>query len=188
MRPTKRYMSSRQVQKLSSPEPRRSVRPASPNWNAWLCTFGSPGRPIAWRSSPGCAPAPSSIRPMRPAAHSSRTAPAHPCGSSADSNHTPAMAYIIDDCPVGRSNAKGAGVSAQQEHAWLSVRRGAAPLLLCMPHTGTQLPDGIEARLRSGWLARKDTDWWIDRLYEFAPRLGASVIRTAISRTVIDPN
>ena len=71
---------------------------------------------------------------------------------------------------------------------WLSVQRGPAPLLLCMPHTGTVIPSEIESVLVSTWLARKDTDWWIERLYEFAPRLGASVVRTSLSRTVIDPN
>jgi N-formylglutamate deformylase len=71
---------------------------------------------------------------------------------------------------------------------WLTVRRGAAPLLLCMPHTGTRIPPAIEAQLASPWLARKDTDWWIERLYEFAGGLGASIVRTGVSRTVIDPN
>ena len=71
---------------------------------------------------------------------------------------------------------------------WLTVRQGSAPLLLCMPHTGTTVPAEMEARLVSPWLARKDTDWWIDRLYEFAFGLGASVVRTEVSRTVIDCN
>ena len=72
--------------------------------------------------------------------------------------------------------------------SWLTVRRGSAPLLLTMPHTGTDIPPAIETTLVSPWLARKDTDWWIDRLYAFAGSLGASVVRTALSRTVIDPN
>ena len=71
---------------------------------------------------------------------------------------------------------------------WLTVRQGSAPLLLCMPHAGTTIPAEMEARLVSPWLARKDTDWWIDRLYEFAFGLGASVVRTEVSRTVIDCN
>ena len=71
---------------------------------------------------------------------------------------------------------------------WLTVEQGAAPLLLCMPHTGTEIPPAIESRLVSAWLARKDTDWWIDRLYDFAIELGASVVRTSVSRTVIDCN
>jgi formiminoglutamase len=71
---------------------------------------------------------------------------------------------------------------------WLTVRRGAAPLLLCMPHTGTDIPPAIAGSLGSAWLAHKDTDWWIERLYDFAEDLDASIVRTAISRTVIDPN
>src|ERR1700687_5392520 len=71
---------------------------------------------------------------------------------------------------------------------WLTVRRGFAPVLLCMPHTGTRIAPAIEAQLASPWLARKDTDWWIERLYEFAGGLGASIVRTGVSRTVIDVN
>ncbi|HTL22116.1 MAG TPA: N-formylglutamate deformylase [Steroidobacteraceae bacterium] len=75
------------------------------------------------------------------------------------------------------------------DHApWLLLRQGSAPLLLCMPHTGTDIPPDIEGRLVSPWLARKDTDWWIERLYAFAGELGASLVRTSMSRTVIDCN
>ena len=69
---------------------------------------------------------------------------------------------------------------------WLTLRQGSAPLLLCMPHTGTAIPPEIETRLVSPWLARKDTDWWIERLYDFGVELGASIVRTGMSRTVID--
>lgn len=71
---------------------------------------------------------------------------------------------------------------------WLEVGRGDAPLVVSFPHTGTDIPEEIEARLVSPWLARKDADWWIDRLYGFARSLGATTVRTAISRTVIDVN
>jgi N-formylglutamate deformylase len=57
-----------------------------------------------------------------------------------------------------------------------------------MPHTGSEIPVAKGASLVSLWLARKDADWWIDRLYDFAPSLGGSIVRTAISRTVIDAN
>jgi formiminoglutamase len=79
-------------------------------------------------------------------------------------------------------------VSPSDTTPWLQVTRGAAPLLVSMPHTGTEIPADLERRLASPWLARKDTDWWIERLYDFAPGLGATVVRTRISRTVIDPN
>ena len=76
----------------------------------------------------------------------------------------------------------------QQPAPWLTVRNGPAPLLLCMPHTGTAIAPQLEAGLVSAWRARKDTDWYIERLYDFAPRLGASLVRTSVSRTVIDAN
>jgi formiminoglutamase len=71
---------------------------------------------------------------------------------------------------------------------FIELTRGEAPLLISMPHTGTDIPREIEAELASPWLARKDTDWWIDRLYDFAVELGATVSRTTVSRTVIDVN
>lgn len=73
-------------------------------------------------------------------------------------------------------------------NSWLTVRRGHAPLILSLPHTGTFLPPEIERRLMSPWLARKDADWWIDRLYGFAADLGATLVHTAVSRTAIDVN
>jgi len=72
--------------------------------------------------------------------------------------------------------------------SWLSVRRGAAPLLISLPHTGTEFPEGLSSAFVSPWLARRDTDWWIETLYDFAGDLGASVVRTALSRSVIDVN
>ena len=70
---------------------------------------------------------------------------------------------------------------------WLTVTQGQAPLLISLPHTGTDLC-GLDARLASVWLASKDTDWWIDQLYDFASGMGASVVHTAVSRSVIDVN
>jgi formiminoglutamase len=71
---------------------------------------------------------------------------------------------------------------------WLTVRPGEAPLVISFPHTGTELPTDLESRLVSPWLARKDADWYVDRLYDTAESLGATVVHTAISRTVIDVN
>ena len=71
--------------------------------------------------------------------------------------------------------------------SWLSVRQGDAPLLVSLPHTGIDL-GAIEPRLSSRWLGQRDCDWWIDKLYDFAVDLGATIVRTAMSRTVIDVN
>jgi formiminoglutamase len=71
---------------------------------------------------------------------------------------------------------------------WLSIERRDAPLVVSLPHTGTTIPPEIEARLFSPARGRLDADWWIDKLYDFAGELGATIIRTGISRTVIDVN
>jgi formiminoglutamase len=71
---------------------------------------------------------------------------------------------------------------------WLRIVRGHAPLLLSIPHAGTEIPPSVVSRLVSPWRGRKDADWWVDRLYGFAPDLGATILRTDISRTVIDVN
>jgi formiminoglutamase len=68
------------------------------------------------------------------------------------------------------------------------VTRGEAPLIVSVPHAGARIPEEIETALDSQWLAHKDADWWVDRLYDFAPQLGATTIVTPISRTVIDVN
>ncbi len=70
---------------------------------------------------------------------------------------------------------------------WLDIQRGEAPLVVAFPHTGSDLADTAMA-FRSAWLARRDADWWVDRLYDFAADLGATTVRTAISRSVIDVN
>ncbi|SMC33430.1 formiminoglutamase [Fulvimarina manganoxydans] len=71
---------------------------------------------------------------------------------------------------------------------WLTIRRGAAPLVVSLPHTGTEIPEDCQTGLVSLWLARRDADWWIDTLYDFAAEMDATVVHTAISRTVIDVN
>jgi len=65
---------------------------------------------------------------------------------------------------------------------------GAAPLLVSMPHVGTHVPEAIAARMTEPALALADTDWHVDRLYNFLGDLGASVIAATHSRYVIDLN
>ncbi|MBB5885644.1 N-formylglutamate deformylase [Xanthomonas sp. LMG 8992] len=71
---------------------------------------------------------------------------------------------------------------------WLTVHRGDAPLIVSFPHTGTELPEALTDRFVSPWLAQRDADWWVHLLYDFAKTLGATTVRTAISRSVIDVN
>ena len=67
-------------------------------------------------------------------------------------------------------------------------RAGRIPLLVSMPHTGTFIPEAIERRLTPAALARPDTDWHLERLYDFVEELGASLLVATHSRYVVDLN
>ncbi len=71
---------------------------------------------------------------------------------------------------------------------WLEVHQGDAPLVLSFPHTGSALPAELAEDFLSPWLARRDADWWVHELYAFARQMGATTVRSAISRSVIDLN
>ncbi|WDS36601.1 N-formylglutamate deformylase [Pseudoxanthomonas sp.] len=75
-----------------------------------------------------------------------------------------------------------------QVHDWLQIHRGEAPLIISFPHTGTDLPAELEGQFVSPWLARRDADWHVHQLYDFVRALGATTVRTSISRSVIDVN
>lgn len=68
------------------------------------------------------------------------------------------------------------------------LRRGSAPLLISMPHTGTFLPPDIATRLTDAALRLPDTDWHLERLYDFVDGLEGSVIIATHSRYAIDLN
>jgi formiminoglutamase len=70
---------------------------------------------------------------------------------------------------------------------WLIVKRGDAPLIVSIPHAGTDLA-GFEPAFVDPWLARKDADWLLDELYDFVELLGATTVRTKLSRSIIDVN
>ena len=70
---------------------------------------------------------------------------------------------------------------------WLRVHRGDAPLVIAFPHGGTDLA-GLDDQFVSPGHAQIDTDWWIADLYAFAADMGATLVATDISRSVIDMN
>ena len=57
-----------------------------------------------------------------------------------------------------------------------AIRRGTTPVLVSMPHAGTFLPSDLTGRLTDAALRLPDTDWHLQRLYNFLDELGASVI------------
>ncbi|MCY4753324.1 N-formylglutamate deformylase [Pelomonas aquatica] len=69
------------------------------------------------------------------------------------------------------------------------LQQGRAPLLISLPHVGTELPPELHERLVPRALASEDTDWHLERLYRpLAEKLGASLIVPRYSRYVIDLN
>jgi N-formylglutamate deformylase len=65
---------------------------------------------------------------------------------------------------------------------------GTTPLIVGMPHAGSILPDEIAAAMTPAALAQMDIAWHVNRLYDFAPALGAAVLASRYSRYVIDMN
>lgn len=68
------------------------------------------------------------------------------------------------------------------------LRPGTAPLLVSMPHIGTEIPDCIHGRLSAACEALGDTDWHLQRLYDFLPGLGAAVLTARYTRFAVDLN
>jgi len=66
--------------------------------------------------------------------------------------------------------------------------QGTGPLLVSMPHAGTWLAPDLASRLTPQACEVHDTDWHLDRLYDFAVGLGASILRATHSRYVVDLN
>lgn len=69
-----------------------------------------------------------------------------------------------------------------------SLHRGSAPLLISLPHDGTEIPASIAATMTPSARRVPDTDWHVSRLYAFARELGASILAPRHSRYVVDLN
>lgn len=63
------------------------------------------------------------------------------------------------------------------------------PVVASIPHSGMYIPQDIARNCKKHHLKTlRNTDWFLDRLYDFLPELGIHIIRTNCSRYVIDPN
>jgi N-formylglutamate deformylase len=66
--------------------------------------------------------------------------------------------------------------------------QGTRPLLISIPHLGTEIPPELQAGMADVAAIKQDTDWHLDQLYGFAKAMGASIIEARVSRYVIDLN
>lgn len=64
--------------------------------------------------------------------------------------------------------------------------QGSLPLLIIVPHIGTQLTPDVSAGLIPAARALPDTDWHQEKLWQFARAAGASIMMANYSRMVID--
>jgi hypothetical protein len=130
-----------------------------------------------WRSGRrGYASGP--LAPSRPAAARHRTRALHP--SSLDGLHS--FGYVWSHTKLTRPlrnqrpaaergpNEERLVKSAPRHPAWLELISGDAAVMVSIPHSGTEIPASVQATLVDPWLARKDTDWWLESLYDFVRR------------------
>lgn len=69
-----------------------------------------------------------------------------------------------------------------------SLSTGNIGMLISMPHNGQQIPSCIADTMTSSAANIADTDWYMDRLYNFAQAMGIYVLSPKYSRYVIDLN
>ena len=63
------------------------------------------------------------------------------------------------------------------------------PFVLSIPHRGTKFPEELKNHYAPELIeVLDDTDWYLEKLYDFAPELGITTIYAKYSRWVIDLN
>lgn len=69
-----------------------------------------------------------------------------------------------------------------------SLSTGNIGMLISMPHNGQHIPKNIAKTMTSTAIEVADTDWYMDKLYDFAQAMGIYVLSPKHSRYVIDLN
>jgi N-formylglutamate deformylase len=69
-----------------------------------------------------------------------------------------------------------------------TISKGNIGMLISMPHNGEAIANEIANTMTDTAKKVPDTDWYMDKLYDFADKLGISIIKPKYSRYVIDLN
>ncbi|GAA6171462.1 N-formylglutamate deformylase [Colwellia sp. KU-HH00111] len=69
-----------------------------------------------------------------------------------------------------------------------SLVKGNIGMLISMPHNGQQIPEAIADTMTTSARRVVDTDWYMDKLYDFATAMGIYTLNPTYSRYVIDLN
>ena len=62
------------------------------------------------------------------------------------------------------------------------------PLIVNVPHAGTYLPPSIAGILAPAGIHVPDTDWHVEKLYDFVPAMGVTLMVATHSRIAVDLN
>ncbi len=65
---------------------------------------------------------------------------------------------------------------------------GRIPLLVSLPHDGSEIPADLAVSMTPAARRSPDTDWQVAHLYEFARAMGAHLLRPRWSRYLVDLN
>ncbi|NVK34247.1 MAG: N-formylglutamate amidohydrolase [Rhodobacteraceae bacterium] len=68
----------------------------------------------------------------------------------------------------------------------IHVKRGQAPLVICLPHSGTDIPPVVASRLSANGSLQTDIAWLLPKIFELPENLDVTIISSSISRYVID--
>jgi N-formylglutamate deformylase len=90
--------------------------------------------------------------------------------------------------PPGAGHSAGDSADDSADVPAFSLHRGHTPLLLSLPHVGLHVPPDLAPRLHPRAVQVEDADRHLERLYDFARGLGASVLVPRAARYVIDLN
>ncbi|HFB64840.1 MAG TPA: N-formylglutamate deformylase, partial [Aeromonadales bacterium] len=65
---------------------------------------------------------------------------------------------------------------------------GSSPILISMPHNGSLIPFNLSSTMHDYALQSRDSDWFLDKLYDFTRSENISLIVPKLSRYAIDLN
>ena len=71
----------------------------------------------------------------------------------------------------------------------IPAAKNKVPVVVSVPHCSIVIPEDIKPGFKPEAITFiDDTDWFVDRLYDFAPEMGITMIHAVCSRWVIDLN
>ena len=68
----------------------------------------------------------------------------------------------------------------------IQVEEGQSPLILCLPHSGADVPPAVAKRFNATGRLQVDLAWRLEQVFDLGEKLDATVLGSTTSRLVID--